>query len=122
MSESDLVHAIAEFNSVLQGWVGLYFSGLTAYLITAFVAGTRLTSMQVTIITGCFVTFSTLSIIATYINFNRLYFYAIQLSQINRSPPPMGRTLLIDVSIFLLTAGIFVALLFMWQVRHGKLE
>ena len=119
MSEADLVQAIAEFNSVGQGWLGLYFSVLTAYLITAFVAGTRLTSMQASTVTGCFVTFSTLCTIATHINFDRLHFYATQLSQINQSPTPFGRLLMINITVFLLAAGIFVALVFMWQVRRA---
>jgi hypothetical protein len=64
MTEYELVDAIASFNSNMYSWATFYITALSAYLVTAYILGAKLTRSQTTIINTCFVVFSALGIFA----------------------------------------------------------
>jgi len=79
MSEADLIEAIAAFNSSSQGWIGLYVSVLSAYLIVAYLAGMNLTPSQVTIVSTGFMIFAFLCVFGAYANSSRILEFTYEL-------------------------------------------
>ena len=122
MTEADLIEAIAAFNSSTQSWMGLYMSILSAYLIVAYLAGENLTRSQVTIVSICFATFAFLSAYSGVANATRILEFSTELRELNpRRIFAVSAWVIIMVKV-LLYGGIFVALKFMWDVRHPKTE
>ena len=122
MTEADLVEAIAAFNSSAQGWIGLYISILSAYLITAYMAGLNLTRGQVIIVSAGFIAFAFLSIFGAVANSTRILEFTLELRALNPDRNFAMQKAVIVIMQVLLTAGVFVALKFMWDIRHPKTE
>ena len=122
MTEADLVEAIAAFNSSAQGWIGLYISILSAYLITAYMAGLNLTRGQVIIVSAGFIAFAFLSIFGAVANSSRILEFTHELRALNPDRNFAMQKAVIVIMQVLLTAGVFVALKFMWDIRHPKTE
>ena len=122
MTEADLVEAIAAFNSSAQGWIGLYISILSAYLITAYMAGLNLTRGQVIIVSAGFIAFAFLSIFGAVANSTRILEFTHELRALNPDRNFAMQKAVIVIMQVLLTAGVFVALKFMWDIRHPKTE
>jgi len=57
MTEYELADSIASMITVLLTWVGLSFTFLTAYLVTAYTVGRSLTGSQTWIINAFFCVF-----------------------------------------------------------------
>ena len=122
MTEADLVEAIAAFNSSTQGWVGLYISVLSAYLITAYTAGSKLTRSQVAIVSCGFIVLASLCVFGAIANSHRILEFTDELRALNPERDfAMQRPVIIIMQV-IFTAGIFIALKFMWDVRHPKPE
>ena len=65
MTEYELVDAVASYTGLLQSWLMAYFTILTAYLVTAYAVGQKLTTFQVFVVTICFLFLCSLSVLAT---------------------------------------------------------
>jgi hypothetical protein len=122
MTEYELVDAIASFNSNMYSWSTFYMTALSAYLVTAYILGAKLTRSQTTIINTCFVVFSALGIFAVRGSGMRCLEFVAEVQAINpeRGFALTSEMLWVIVSILLL--GIFVCLKFMWDIRHPKTE
>jgi hypothetical protein len=122
MTEYELVDAIASFNSNMYSWSTFYMTALSAYLVTAYILGAKLTRSQTILINTCFVFFSALGIFAVTGSAMRCLEFVAEVQAINpeRGFALTSETLWLIVSILLL--GIFVCLKFMWDIRHPKTE
>jgi hypothetical protein len=108
----------------------IYISIITGYLITAFVAGKQLTTVQVLIASGIFLFCSSLLIFASENVLDSLYRMVDTWREneaiINAAkglPPPApaaGSGLVRYGGRGLLLSGILASLYFMWSVRHSN--
>ena len=103
----------------------LYFALVSGYLITAYVVGSRLTRLQVTVINTLYCLW-TVGILGGYINTVN---DTIELEQVIRSV--WATTTAGNISdstsaaysfAIVQTIGIIASLVFMWSVRHPKTE
>ena len=122
MTEFELLETFSSLTSVMHDWVTTYFTTLSAYLITAYVVGANLNRFQVLVISIGFVWFSGLCAFAAMSAGLRTSQIAGEISDVAPS-----RELAMNDSIAIaggavMYLGIFVALIFMWQVRIAKTE
>ena len=120
MTEYELVDAAASYTGLLQSWLMSYFTVLTAYLITAYVAGQQLTTFQAVVVTTCFLVLCSLTAIATTGAGFRFVELTQEITTMNSGRVYLVSPTLMWACVTTLYIGIFVALIFMWQVRHPK--
>ena len=120
MTEYELIDAVGTYSSGMQSWTALYFSGLSAYLITAYVAGKSLTKSQAIIISGGFILFATNSVLG-YLGLGlKLAAINDDLSALRPENPSLASELGISVYSLIFVFGVLVSLKFMWDIRHPK--
>ena len=120
MTEAELIEASANYNGLMQGWVSLYFTALTAFLITAYLTGSKLTTNQAIFVCGGFLILSALATLGAYGTGSLLVHFASEVVEINSKRPFLASYPIIYVSTILLSIGILGSLKFMWDVRHPK--
>jgi hypothetical protein len=120
MSEADLIEAIAAYNSSSQGWVGLYISILSAYIIAAYLAGNNLTFSQSAIVSTGFMIFAFLCVFGATANGSRILEFTYELRELNPDRNFAMREWVLLTMGTLMVTGVFVALKFMWDIRHPK--
>lgn len=64
MTENELFEAAVSYNSVLQGWVAIYLTIFSGYLVTAYVVGSKLSRTQAVFVSASFSVFAVLCILA----------------------------------------------------------
>ena len=118
MTEYELADAAGTFFDIGIASLMGYFSVFTAYLITAYLVGSKLKKQQVVVITGLFLVMEFFLIWGVTGFFLQARIYMEQVR-----PAPLGDLLKPHhVSLFLLSTGVFAGLMFMWDVRHPKAE
>jgi hypothetical protein len=122
MTEAELIGASANYNGLMQGWVSLYFTALTAFIIAAYLAGSKLTRNQTVFIYGGFLILSALATVGAYGTGNLLVHYADEVLLVNPKRPFLASYPIIYASTALLSIGIMGSLKFMWDIRHPKPE
>ncbi len=122
MTEYELIDAVGTYSSGMQSWTALYFSGISAYLITAYVVGENLNKSQAIIISGGFILFAINSVLG-YLGLG------LKLAALNEEltalrPENTSLASELGVSLYSLgfVLGILVSLKFMWDIRHPKTE
>ena len=58
MTEAELIESSANYNALMLGWVSMYFTAFTAFIIAAYLAGNRLTTSQAIFVSGGFLILS----------------------------------------------------------------
>lgn len=94
-----------------------YFSIFTAYLVVAYLVGSKLDRQQVTVINGLFVIMQLLMIWGTAGFFWQARSYMDQVRE-----APLGAIAPHHVALPLLSIGVIVGLKFMWDIRHPKAD
>lgn len=122
MTEYELVDAVASYTSLLHSWLMAYFTILSAYLIAAYAVGYKLTTFQASVVTICFLVLNSLCILATMGSGLRFIDLTQQLTAMNPERVFLVSPALIGASVTVLSAGLLVSLIFMWQVRHPKAD
>ncbi len=120
MTEFELIEASAEYNGLMQGWVSLYFTAFTAFMITAYLVGSKLTTNQTIFVCGGFLILSALSTVGAYGAGNLMVYFADEVLLVNSKRPFIANYPMIYVSTALLFIGILGSLKFMWDARHPK--
>lgn len=120
MTEYELIEAIIGYNESVPGWLGLYMTTLTGYLIVAYVVGKQLTRSQMIIISTCFAIFAVLCTYSAVANSTRILEFTNELRKLNPTRQFAMRDSVLYAVTFVLYAGIAVALKFMWDIRHRK--
>ena len=120
MTEYQLVDLVASYNAIVQSWNASYFTLLTAYLVVAYSAGSRLTRFQAGVASTCFVVSCLMCAWAQTGALTRALEFATEARSLNPERDFAVNPALVWVSTVLLLLGIVVGLRFMWDVRHTK--
>ena len=121
MSEAELWELFGEFNSIALTAMALYLTSVSSFLIAAYLVARNLTRYQVSVVTGLFLIFACLFTWGTVGYFLRALYFVTQLREITDADfwmTPVTPYVVGSVEII----GVFVCLIFMWQVRHPKTE
>jgi len=122
MDEYEISDLIISYSSAGMTAMALYLTAVTGYLVAAFVAGDRLTRLQVTIINVLFLFISGLFIFGTTGYFVRQMDYIQKLRELS---PEESVLMSIGVILFIgitMVLGTIACLSFMWSARHPKKE
>ena len=122
MSEAELFQYGSTTWSNTIGLTALFLTVLSGYLITAYVAGSNLSSSQITIINGSYVLVAGLLVFSIYLfgaTAIEVDTVAFEMST-QRKNRPIPEPLYALVTIY--GALIFASLKFMWDVRHHRPE
>ena len=122
MTEYELLDALGTFSSGMQSWIALYFSGVSAYLIAAYMVGEKLTTPQSITISGGFVLFAILSITGFYGLGLRLAEITGELRELRTEHAYLTSESGVLMSSLIFIIGILASLRFMWSIRHRKTE
>ena len=106
----------------MQTWIATYFTILTAYLITAYVAGIKLTRSQVSIIYGGFVVLGGLCAFGATGAASRLGEFTQQVTEVNPQRDFLASTPVSWAVSAVLFTGLLAAWKFMGDVRHPKTD
>jgi hypothetical protein len=117
MTEYELADAAGTFFDIGISSLMGYFSVFTAYLITAYLVGSKLKKQQVLVITGLFLVMQFFLIWGAAGFFWQARIYMDQIR-----PAALGNLKPHHVALFLLSTGVLAGLKFMWDVRHPKTE
>ena len=120
MSEYELADSIVSMLSVLLTWIGLSFTFLTAYLVTAYTVGKALTRSQVGIINTLFCLYQGGTINGVYTSGSRYLEFVDEILSINPERDYSFSVTSLYATPLLLTIVTLVALKFMWDIRHPK--
>lgn len=125
MTEFELVELINMTTSNVIANQALFVSILSAYLVVAYSVGHRLTVYQVAFINIIFIVFSLIGIQAVRGLLDFLVAYSNQLIELRGFTESQGLLQRNFVSWGMLIVRYVMcigALIFMWQVRHPKIE
>jgi len=120
MTEYELADSIASMIVILMTWIGLSFTFLTAYLVTAYTVGRSLTNSQAWIINTFFCLYQLMTINGTYTSGSRYLEFVEEIRKMNpdRIYSFSEAALFVGPVVFILVT--IFALKFMWDVRHPK--
>jgi hypothetical protein len=122
MTEYEIVDVIISFLSAALTSMALYLTTVTGYIVAAFIAGDRLTKLQVTIVNIFFLFVAGLFTFGTTGSLVREWSYLGKLRAISPEEPILLSAGIIWFIGITMLMGIFASLSFMWSVRHPKVE
>jgi len=108
--------------TVLLTWIGLSFTFLTAYLVTAYTVGMALTKSQVWIINTLFCLYQAGTINGVHTAGSRYLEFVDEILSINPERDYSFSVTSLYAGPLLLAIVTLVALKFMWDIRHPKTE
>ena len=120
MTEAELIEAAANFNTLILGWASAYFAAFTAYLVSAYLVGDKLTTSQVLFISGGYSIYSFLCVIAVFGATTKFVEFTIDAEAINPDRLYLATHLQAQIGGVLLFLGILGSLKFMWDIRHPR--
>lgn len=120
MTEYELVDAIATYSSNTGSFMAIYLTVVSGFLITAFVAGARLSLLQATILSVGFVVAAFISTYGTYGAGITQVYYTELLREIAENSPQRNQVWVMNSLCLMMLGGIVASLVFMWSVRHPK--
>jgi hypothetical protein len=122
MSEGEIVEAITAYYDLAISLVALYVTVISAYLIVAYLAGSRITSSQMMIISVLFIVMAGVVTYGAYGFLRRAFEYIAMQAELSPELTNYANPMLAYLLPALMLGGIFAALKFMWDVRHPKTE
>ncbi|WOJ93812.1 hypothetical protein R0135_01265 [Congregibacter variabilis] len=122
MTEAALIESLAMYQGLFMGWLSLYFTALTAYLVTAYIAGSKLTTVQTAFISAGFLVLTSLFALGAYGTGIHVVVFADEMKALNASRKSAASFPVIYTTIVLLICGILGSPKFMWDVRHPRTE
>jgi hypothetical protein len=120
MTEYEYADVIATYSSNAGAFLAVYLTVVTGYLITAFMAGSRLSSLQVTILSIGFIVAAGVLTYATYGAGMTQVYYTQMLLDLAEGSPQAATSAVIKTLGSLMLGGLLSSLFFMWNVRHPK--
>ncbi len=116
-------YELADYTSSIMGnfltALTIYFSIVTAYVVTAFVAGDRLTKIQLAIVNTCFVLAAGVVGYLTVLIFDRFFALAARVANPVDAVEPVDFTWPLGI----LVAVIFISCpIFMWSTRRNSVD
>jgi hypothetical protein len=120
MTETELVEAANSSWSLVVSALGAYMTITSAYLIAAFLAGAKLTTPQVGIISALFITMASTLMIGLYGWTVRGSYYTSELAALNSDAAAHGFSVIPIVLTSICSMGVLASFKFMWDIRHPK--
>ena len=124
MNEYEMTDLILSRYANIAEQASLYFALVSGYLIMAYLIGEKLTRLQVSVVNGLFVLW-TVGILMGYFTSVEAVFDLSQAIQ-NLENPTVGDNTGSAASFHMFSAiqvvGIIASLVFMWSVRHPKIQ
>ncbi len=120
MTEAELVEAATNFNGLVLGWLSAYFAAFTAYLITAYLVGNKLSRRQVIFISGGYLIYSFICVFSLFGAGSRFVDFTIAAEALNPERIYFATHSQVYVGAVLLFIGIIGSLKFMWDIRHPR--
>ena len=120
MTEYELADSIASMITVLLTWIGLSFTFLTAYLVTAYTVGSSLTGSQTWIINAFFCFYQIMTINGTYTSGSRYLEFVEEVRKLNPDRAYSFSESVLYAGPLVFTLVTLFALKFMWDIRHPK--
>jgi hypothetical protein len=120
MTEYELLDAFTTTQALMHDWSTAYFSVITAYLVAAFVIGGKLTRSQAFIATASFSIFSAMCAWGAIGTGLRMLELKSEILMLNPTRGFLFGMPALVITAGLCVAGIFIALKFMWDVRHPR--
>jgi len=122
MTEYELGDLIATYASNMMTFFTVYLTLLTGYLITAFVAGPKLSLAQVSILNVGFVISAGLLTFAVAGAGIIRGHYTLELLELAADSPHQPTSWLVITFSILMVGGVIASLYFMWNSRYPKTE
>lgn len=120
MTEYELVDVTATYSSNFAVIFTVYLTLVSGYLVSAFVAGTKLSSVQVSILNvGFIISAGLLAFSALGAGIIRVH-YTIELLELAADAPHRPLLWLFLSLFILMVGGVLTSVYFMWNVRHPK--
>ncbi|MFT5896460.1 MAG: hypothetical protein ACI8VW_003343, partial [bacterium] len=102
--------------------LGVYMTLISAYLIASYLAGVKLTTSQVGIISVLFITVATTLMLGLHGWAVRGTYYSSELAALNSDATGYKSSGIPIVLTSICSLGILASLKFMWDIRHSKTE
>lgn len=122
MTEVELVEAANSSWSLVIGALGSYITVVSAYLIVAYLAGVKLTTSQVGIVSALFITMTATLMFGLYGWTVRGAYYTSALAGLNSDAAAYVVPWIPIVLTSICSLGIVASFKFMWDIRHSKTE
>lgn len=120
MTEYELADIIATYSSNTGSFFATYLTVLSGYLITAFVAGERLTIRQAIILNTGYIVATFVMIVAVYGAGSTQVHYTHKLLALAADSPQINREWVMSVTAIVMIGGVLASLYFMWSIRNTK--
>ena len=122
MTEAELVQAWGNFLGNSQTAMALYVSILSGYLVIAYVAGRKLSRLQVRVVSTLFATTALYVTFILTVWWQRALEFALEAKALNPNRIVTNSQFGVYGTGLLFCMGILAALYFMWDVRRTKTD
>ncbi len=122
MTEYELVDIVASFASGGGTFFTIWLTILSAYAITAYVAGRDFSSFQVVWLNTLYIFAAGLAIFGFHGQFRSQIFYIAELKMLRPDSPMILTETVAHAVTSVAAVGTLITLIFMWQVRHSNTE
>ena len=122
MTEAELGELIVSYSGLVATYLTTYLTVVSGYLITAYIAGKRFSTSQVTLLSCLFVVATAMLTMAVFASSLRWLSYIEKLKQLVPDESYPMNLPFAYIVCFICIAGILAGLKFMWDVRHPKTE
>jgi len=120
MTEYELADIVATYSSNAGSFFAVYLTLISGYLITAFIAGSRLNTPQVAILNVGVIIAAFVMIWGTYGAGSTQVHYTYKLLSLTADAPQANRAWVMNAVLTVMIGGLLASLYFMWDVRHPK--
>lgn len=122
MTEYELVDAISAYATQGGTFFSFWLTILSAYAITAYVAGKDLSSMQILWLNCLYLFAVSLVIFGFEASWSSQVHYISKLKEIAPDAPQKIRSEIVMLVTVIAALGTIATLKFMWDIRHPKTE
>ena len=122
MTEYEYAELIATYSANVGSFMAIYLTLISGYLITAFVAGARLSRIQTAILSFGFIVATFLTTWGTFGAGMTQVHYTQKLLTLAADSPQLNRGWVMQLVLILMAGGTLASLFFMWNVRRRAAE
>ena len=122
MTEVDLMELLMDWFTQISSDADRYFMLISAYLLVAYLAGDKLTRLQLTIVNTLYVLWTTGIVFGTFSALEATTLIEVKLAEVNSDFGVGGSAANLYNFIAVQIGGVLASLFFMWSVRHPKTE
>lgn len=114
MTEYEVADYASSMMSNFLSAITIYFSVVTTYVVVAFVAGDRLTRLQLAVVNLSFTVAAGIMGLLSVLIFARFFAFATQVGNPDGAVGPLNFTIPLAILVILVLTGCYT---FMWSVR-----